>query len=226
MTGTVFGGFTEILWQRQATLPLLLLLQVLPLLGAALIFAFKERTTAVVLGKAFALGELLLAIVAVVHLDPTLPALQLAERFAPLAYHVAVDGLSMVFILSAALLTFLMTLYGMSRGMISPGRLFAVLLIAEAGLVGFQDGGEPVPHEGVQAVASGVAGGVDACPKRRRAGVDGACAAREPCGVARRHGDSEVARDLLDDLPRDGEGDNRRAAFELWAPGRAVASGA
>ncbi len=136
MSGAVFGGFSEIFWQRQAALPLLLLLQLLPLLGAAVVFGFKERTTAVVLGKVFALGELLLAVAAVLHLDPMSPALQLAERFAPLAYHVAVDGLSMVFILSAALLTFLMTLYGMSRGMISPGRLFAVLLIAEAGLVG------------------------------------------------------------------------------------------
>ncbi|MFP3813589.1 hypothetical protein, partial [Bacillus sp. SIMBA_005] len=86
VSGATFGGFTEILWQRQAALPWLLLLQLLPLLGAALVFAFKERTTAVVLGKVFALGELLLAIVAVAHLDPTSPALQLAERFAPLAY--------------------------------------------------------------------------------------------------------------------------------------------
>jgi NADH-quinone oxidoreductase subunit M len=129
-------GLTEILWTEQAGLPLLIILQLLPLLGAAVVFAFDERRTGVTLGKVFALGELVLCIVAVRHIDPTLPALQLAERFAPLAYHVAVDGLSLLFLLVAALLTFLMTLYGMSRGMISPGRLFAVLLLAEAGLVG------------------------------------------------------------------------------------------
>ena len=130
------SGLTEIMWTEQAGMPLLLLLQLLPLLGAVVVFAFKERSTAVLLGKVFALGELLLGIVVVSHINPTLPALQLAERFAPLAYHVAVDGLSLLFLLLVALLTFLMTLYGMSRGMISPGRLFAVLLLAETGLVG------------------------------------------------------------------------------------------
>jgi NADH-quinone oxidoreductase subunit M len=130
------GGLSEILWSEQAGLPLLLLLQLLPLLGAAVVYAFNERRAGVTLGKLFALGELLLSIVVVSHINPTLPSLQLAERFTPLAYHVAVDGLSLLFLLVAALLTFLMTLYGMSRGMISPGRLFAVLLLAETGLVG------------------------------------------------------------------------------------------
>ena len=65
--------------------------------------------------------------------------LQLAERFWPIAYHVAVDGLSLVFLLLTALLILLTMLYGMSRGMISPGRLYAVLLLAEAGLVAWPD---------------------------------------------------------------------------------------
>lgn len=130
------GGFSEILWHEQARLPLLLLLQALPLAGAGVVHVLQERKAAVLAGKVFALLELVLGIAAVLHIDPKSPALQLAERFAPLAYHVAVDGLSLVFLLLAALLTLLMTLYGMSRGMISPGRLFAVLLLAEAGLVG------------------------------------------------------------------------------------------
>ncbi|PKO90512.1 MAG: NADH-quinone oxidoreductase subunit L [Betaproteobacteria bacterium HGW-Betaproteobacteria-12] len=130
------GGFSEIFWNEQATLPLLLILQLLPLAGAALVFALGERPAAVALGKVIAVLELALCLLATARIDPSLPALQLAERFAPLAYHVAVDGLSLVLLLVAALLTLLMTLYGMSRGMISPGRLFAVLLVAEAGLVG------------------------------------------------------------------------------------------
>ncbi|UCV03016.1 complex I subunit 4 family protein [Azonexus sp. IMCC34842] len=130
------SGFSEIFWAQQSGLPLLVLLQLLPLLGAALVFVFQERASAVVAGKVFALGELVLAIVATSRIDPLQPALQLAERFAPLAYHVAVDGLSLIFLLVTALLTLLLMLYGMSRGMISPGRLYAVLLIAEAGLVG------------------------------------------------------------------------------------------
>ena len=130
------GGFSEILWAEQAGIPLLLVLQLLPLVGAAVVFAFNERSTAVAAGKLFALAELLLCIVVASRIKPVSATLQLAERFAPLGYHVAVDGISLVFLLVAALLTFLMTLYGMSRGMISPGRLFAVLLVAEAGLVG------------------------------------------------------------------------------------------
>ena len=130
------GGLSEIFWNEQTGLPLLLMLQLLPLLGALLVLALGERLIAVRVGKVFALAELLLAIVAVSRINPLLPAQQLAERFEPLAYHVAVDGLSLVFLLLTALLTFLMTLYGMSRGMISPGRLFAVLLVAETGLVG------------------------------------------------------------------------------------------
>jgi NADH-quinone oxidoreductase subunit M len=129
-------GLTEIFWYQQAGLPLLFWLQALPLIGAAVVYALKERASAVLLGKVFALAELGLAIIVVSRINPLSPALQLAERFAPLAYHVAVDGISLIFVLSTALLTFLMTLYGMSRGMISPGRLFAVLLLAEAGLVG------------------------------------------------------------------------------------------
>jgi len=129
-------ALTEIFWTQQSSLPLLLLVQLLPLFGAVLVFALRQRSTAALAGKCLALAELLLLIYVVGRIDPTLPALQLAERFAPLAWHVAVDGISLVFLLLAALLTLLMTLYGMSRSRISPGLLFSVLLLAEGGLVG------------------------------------------------------------------------------------------
>ncbi len=130
------GLLSEILWNQQAGLPLLACLQLLPLAGAALVLALGERPLAVAAGKAVALAELIVASVVTSRIDAGSPAFQLAERLPLLAYHVGVDGISMVFILAATLLTLLMTLYGMSRGMISPGRLFAVLLIALAGFVG------------------------------------------------------------------------------------------
>lgn len=130
------GGFSEIFWSQQMAFPLLLVMQILPLIGAAVVFAFNERSTAVIAGKVFALSECVLCFIALNAIDPTSPSFQLAERFDLLGYHVAVDGISLVFLLVTVLLTFLMTLYGMSRGMISPGRLFAVLLLAEVGLVG------------------------------------------------------------------------------------------
>jgi NADH-quinone oxidoreductase subunit M len=132
----VSGGLSEIFWGNQAGQPLLIWLQLIPLLGAAFVFTFKERSTAVIAGKVFALAELLLCIFVTSHIDPLSPSLQLAERLDLIGYHVAVDGLSVVFLLLTALLTLLMTLYGMSRGMISPGRLFSVLLLAEGGLIG------------------------------------------------------------------------------------------
>ena len=71
---------TEIFWTQQSSLPLLLLVQLLPLFGAALVFALRQRSTAVLAGKCLALAELLLLIYVVGRIDPTLPALQLAER--------------------------------------------------------------------------------------------------------------------------------------------------
>jgi NADH-quinone oxidoreductase subunit M len=129
-------AFSELAWQHSSNWPLLGLLHLLPLLGAGLVFACQERSTAVWLGKAFALVELLLAAWALSRLQPTLAALQLAERIDSIGYHVALDGISAVFLLATCLLVFLMMLYGMSRGMLSPGRLFAVLLLAELALVG------------------------------------------------------------------------------------------
>jgi NADH-quinone oxidoreductase subunit M len=132
----VTPALSEIFWQEQAGIPLLAVLQLLPLAGAAIVYALRERPVAVTMGKIMAGLVLLFAIVVTARINPALPSLQLAERVDWLGYHVAVDGVSAVFLLLTALLTFLMTLYGMSRGMISPGRLFAVLLLAEVGLMG------------------------------------------------------------------------------------------
>jgi len=127
---------SEIFWFQQASLPLLALLQLLPLVGAGVVFVLGERPAAVLCGKLAALAVLCFTAYVAALIDPVQAGLQLAERIDPLGYHVGVDGIAVVFLLLAALLTLLMTLYGMSRGMISPGRLFAVLLLAEAGLVG------------------------------------------------------------------------------------------
>ncbi len=129
------SGLSELYWMDQGAVPWLALLQLWPLFGAAVVYALGERTWAVVAGKLVAAVELLLAIRVASLIDSTSPALQFAERMDWIAYHVAVDGVSIIFILLTALLTVLLTLYGMSRGMISPGRLFAVLLLAEGALV-------------------------------------------------------------------------------------------
>ncbi len=127
---------SEIPWYGQMGFPCLFALQALPCLGALMVFFLGEKPWAVIVGKMVALLEFALALMATWAIDPLSRNFQLAERLDFFGYHAAIDGISVLFMLVAALLTLLMTLYGMSRGMISPGRLFAVLLLAEAGLMG------------------------------------------------------------------------------------------
>ncbi len=115
--------------------PLLATLQLLPLLGAAVLFALGERTPAVWIGRAVALVQLVLAEFLRRQIDPANPALQLAERLDLFAYHVAADGLTVLFVLLGALIVVLMTLYGLVRGLERPARLMALILLAEAALM-------------------------------------------------------------------------------------------
>lgn len=129
---------TEIIWTTQANWPILALLQLLPLVGAVVVFALGERALAVALGRVFALAELWLGFVLYQHIDAASPALQLAERIHGawgLGYHAAADGVTVLFVLLAALIVVLMTLYGLVRGLAQPGRLLAVILLAEAALM-------------------------------------------------------------------------------------------
>lgn len=126
---------TEILWTQQANWPILALLQLLPLAGAIIILALGERTVAVALGRVVALAELWLGFVLYRHIDATAPALQMAERVDWLGYHVAADGITALFVLLTGLIAVLMTLYGLVRGLAQPGRLMALILLAEAALM-------------------------------------------------------------------------------------------
>ncbi|MDP3686524.1 MAG: NADH-quinone oxidoreductase subunit M [Sulfurimicrobium sp.] len=125
---------TEIHWSSQIAFPLLATLQLLPLLGAALLLFLGERRGAVPLGRAVAVAELLLAMVLFHRIDATVPTFQFAEQFEllePFAYHAAADGVTVLFVLLAALVTFLLSVYGMARGLAEPSRLLAVILAVE-----------------------------------------------------------------------------------------------
>lgn len=108
------------------------ILQLLPLVGAALVLALGERTAAVALGRLVALAELGMAVLVYRHVDLASPALQLLERVSWLGYHAGADGVTALFVLLAALLTVLMTLYGLVRGLRRPGQLMGLILLAEA----------------------------------------------------------------------------------------------
>jgi len=126
---------TEIHWTAQASWPILAVLQLLPLLGAAAVFALGERTAALALGRIVALAQLGLGFALYHHIDAASPALQLAERLDGFGYHAAADGVTALFVLLAALIAVLMMLYGMVRRLAAPGRLMALILLAEAALM-------------------------------------------------------------------------------------------
>jgi len=116
--------------------PILAVLQLLPLAGAVVVFALGERPGVVGLGRIVALLELALAFVLYRRIDAAAPSMQLAERIDAIGYHVAADGVTALFVLLAALITVLMTLYGLVRGLARPAQLMALILLAAAALMG------------------------------------------------------------------------------------------
>lgn len=126
---------TELHWSRHAAMPLLLLLQVLPLVGAGLLLAIRERSWAEQLGRAFFIGELVLAALLYAGIDAGSPALQFAERFDLILYRVGADGVTALFVLVAALIGLLLSLYEPARDRMRHSELLAAILIAESALM-------------------------------------------------------------------------------------------
>lgn len=126
---------SELPWTLHAPLPLLALLQLVPLAGALAVHALRETRLAVPLGRACALVTLGLAVLLVVAHDPALAALQFAERVPGIGYHAAADGFTALFVLASAVIGVLLSLYGLSRELMSRGALQAVLLCAQAALM-------------------------------------------------------------------------------------------
>lgn len=116
-------------------LPVLGLLQALPLAAALVLLAVRRDALAVTIGLVVAVAELGIALGLYLRLDHADPGFQLAERLtlAPvLNYHAAVDGVSVLFILLTALLTLLLVVYGPGRRMGGIPQLLALVLATEA----------------------------------------------------------------------------------------------
>lgn len=125
---------TELIGSENAALPLLALLQLLPLAGAALLLWLGERRFSTLLGGVFALAELGLALGLYRAVDLASPTFQLVERLqliGPLTYHAGADGLTVLFVLLAALTTALLPFYVHVRRLADRGRLLAVVLAVE-----------------------------------------------------------------------------------------------
>jgi NADH-quinone oxidoreductase subunit M len=125
---------TEVYWNQHAGLPLLALLQLVPLAGAALLLKLGETRLAAALGRVVAGIELLLALWLYRQFDVHAAGFLFAERldlFGPLAYHAGADGVTVLFMLLGALIVFLVTLYSLVRGLPEMARLLAVVLAIE-----------------------------------------------------------------------------------------------
>ncbi|SCZ66981.1 complex I subunit 4 family protein [Thiohalomonas denitrificans] len=128
----------EIAWSQHAPYPLLALLQLLPLAGALLLWVARERLSVTWVARGVAFAELLLAWDLYRRIELGTADFQFAERvdlFGPFAYHAAADGITVLFVLLAALLGFLLTIYATVRRLADIPLLLTVILAVESVLI-------------------------------------------------------------------------------------------
>jgi NADH-quinone oxidoreductase subunit M len=129
----------EILWYQQGGFPLLSALVFLPLLAAAVAWFANSQRQAFLVGIAGTGLELVLAFHLLSAFADDTARLQFAERLQLLpffSYHLAVDGISVLFVALTALLSFLLVLYGEIVHERPPGLYMASLLAFESVLMG------------------------------------------------------------------------------------------
>jgi len=129
---------TEIHWASQSAVPILGLLQLIPLLGGLVLLALRNSNYLMKLTLVISLIELFLAAQLYFMFDPSNPAMQFAEQFtifAPLSYHVAVDGMAVLFILLTAILSTLVLVYCSIIPLENPKMMPFFLIAIEATLM-------------------------------------------------------------------------------------------
>ena len=130
--------FAEIHWTAQADQPLLVVLQLVPLLAVLLMLVLRDARVTLPAALATAALELGLTIHLYLSYDRKAAAMQFAEHLVlpgPLDYHAAVDGVSIVFMLLTALITLLVLIYGPVRGLGPAWRLSAAVFGVQATLM-------------------------------------------------------------------------------------------
>jgi NADH-quinone oxidoreductase subunit M len=128
----------EIPWHTQVLLPMLLLLQLLPLLGSALVYRLRNWRYKAPLATAIAALQLAMVLWLWWLFDPAIAAMQFAERlnfFGPFSYHVGLDGLNLIFLQLISLLSLALLLYAWIRKPAEFGRLLSLILLVNAATV-------------------------------------------------------------------------------------------
>ncbi len=129
---------TEIHWASQSAYPILTFLQIMPLLGLIVLYGLRNSRHLMTAGILLTLVEMLFAIDLYRSFDQTSAAMQLAEQLtllAPLSYHAAVDGMSVLFILLTGLLSIMIMVYGSIIPLARPKHLPFIILTIEATLM-------------------------------------------------------------------------------------------
>jgi NADH-quinone oxidoreductase subunit M len=124
----------QIHWTSQIDYPILTLLQIVPLVAAALIWTLRRSRLMLPAGIAVAGLELLLSIDLWRIYDASHSGMQFVESvkvFGYLHYHAGVDGVSVIFILLTGLLTLLITFYGVVRNLQPFDRLYIFTFLVQ-----------------------------------------------------------------------------------------------
>ncbi|MBF0144950.1 MAG: NADH-quinone oxidoreductase subunit M [Magnetococcales bacterium] len=132
--------YEELHWSMQASVPLLALIQLFPVLLAVIIFLARDKAGIFLIGIGGAFIEWVLTVILLVRFDQAHPIFQFAERihlYGPFQYHAAVDGVGVLFALLTSFLTLMIILYGHTRG-IQPRWRFLVLVCLEQATLMFQ----------------------------------------------------------------------------------------
>ncbi|GJL54287.1 MAG: NADH-quinone oxidoreductase subunit M [Nitrospirales bacterium] len=127
--------------ELQAGFPILTFLTFFPLLGAMIIWAMKDQDLIKKSALGIAVLELVVSAWLLMGFVPDTAAMQFSERYSwipqlGISYHMAVDGISILFVGLTAFLTVLLVLYAWDTVKIHPKAFFMSLLALEATIMG------------------------------------------------------------------------------------------
>jgi NADH-quinone oxidoreductase subunit M len=130
---------SEIHWTAQSGYPVLATLQLLPLAAVVVLLLLRGRRLLYPAAIGLALLEFLLASDLFRLFDAASSSLQLAERLPLLpflAYHAAVDGMSVLFVLLTAMISLLVVLYAKVKRLANSPAFLALVFAIQATLQG------------------------------------------------------------------------------------------
>ena len=131
-------NITELHWTTHADFPVLASLQLFPVAIAILLFILKDNKKLSSLPILASIIELFLAFKLYLLYDAHNTAMQFAEQlviFSPFQYHVAVDGISVLFILLTAILNLMVVLYSYVIPLENRNHLLTLLFIVTGTLM-------------------------------------------------------------------------------------------